>query len=120
MEEELDSIEKNETWEMVTPPPRCKPIGLKWVNKIKRNSCGDIVRYKARLVTKGYVQKFGIDYEEVFFSSGENGVGFAYRHPVPVSPDTVILLPISSTRYRHPVLDDGYRITMEFWCGTGC
>ena len=29
MEEELDSIEKNETWEMVTPPPGCKPIGLK-------------------------------------------------------------------------------------------
>ena len=58
--------EKNQTWEMVTPPPGCKPIGLKWVYKIKRNSHGDIVRYKARLVAKGYVQKFGIDYEEVF------------------------------------------------------
>ena len=44
MEEELDSIEKNETWEMVTPPPGCKPIGLKWVYKIKRNSHGDMVR----------------------------------------------------------------------------
>ena len=66
MEEGLDSIEKNETLEMVTPPPGCKPIGLKWVYKIKRNSCGDIVRYKARLVAKGYVQKFSIDCEEVF------------------------------------------------------
>ena len=66
MKEELDSIEKNQTWEMVTPPPGCKPIGLKWVYKIKRNSHGDIVRYKARLVAKGYVQNFGIDYEEVF------------------------------------------------------
>ena len=66
MEEELDSIEKIETLEMVTPPPGCKPIRLKWVYKIKRNSHGDIVRYKARLVAKGYVQKFGIDYEEVF------------------------------------------------------
>ena len=46
MEEELDLIEKNETWEMVTPLPGCKPIGLKWVYKIKRNSHGDIVRYK--------------------------------------------------------------------------
>ena len=49
-------------------------------------------------------------------------VGFDYRHPVrhpvPVSPDTVILLPTPSTRYRHLVLDDGYRITVEFWCGT--
>ena len=49
-------------------------------------------------------------------------LGFDYRHlvrhPVLVSPDTVILLPTPSTRYRHPVLDDGYRITVEFWCGT--
>ena len=59
MEEELDSIEKNETWEILTPPSGCKPIGLKWVYKIKRNSCSDIV-------AKGYVKKFGIDYEEVF------------------------------------------------------
>ena len=63
MEEELESIEKNETWEMVTPPPGCKPIDLKWVYKIKRKSHGNIVRYKPRLVAKGYVQKFGIDYE---------------------------------------------------------
>ena len=53
---------------LVTPPPRCKPIGLKWVYKIKRDSCGDIVMYKARLVAKGYVQKYVIDYEEVFVS----------------------------------------------------
>ena len=66
MEEELDSIDKNETWEMVTRPPRCKPIGLKWVYKVKRNSHDDIVRYKARLMTKGYDQKYGIDYEQVF------------------------------------------------------
>ena len=50
-------------------------------------------------------------------------VGFDYRHPVrppvPVSPDTVILLPTPSTRYRHPVLDDGYWIIVEFWCSTG-
>ena len=42
MEEELDSIEKHETWEMLTPPPGCKPIGVKRVYKIKRNSRGDL------------------------------------------------------------------------------
>ena len=49
---------------------------------------------------------------------------FDYRypdsHPVLVSPDTVIILPISSTRYRHLVLDDGYQIIVEFGCGTRC
>ena len=50
----------------MTPPLGCKPIGLKWVYKIKRNSRDDLVRYKARLMAKGYVKKFDIDYEEVF------------------------------------------------------
>ena len=49
---------------------------------------------------------------------GRPGVGFDYhhpvRHPVSVSPDTVILLPTPSTRYCHLVLDDGYWITVEF------
>jgi hypothetical protein len=41
-------------------------IGLKWGFKLKRNSEGEIVKHKARLVAKGYVQKHGIDFEEVF------------------------------------------------------
>ena len=50
----------------MTPPPVYNPIGLKWVDEIKRNSRDDLVRYKARLMAKGYVKKFDIDYEEVF------------------------------------------------------
>ena len=66
MEEELDSIEKNETCKMVHPLPGCKSIDLKWVYKVNRNSRGDIVRYRAILVAKGYVQKYDINYEEIF------------------------------------------------------
>jgi hypothetical protein len=43
-----------------------KPIGLKWVLKLKRNTKGEVVKHKARLVAKGYVQKQDIDFEEVF------------------------------------------------------
>jgi len=66
MKNELQSITKNRTWELVTLPPGKRPIGLKWVFKLKKNAEGEIIKYKARLVAKGYVQKQGIDFEEVF------------------------------------------------------
>jgi hypothetical protein len=66
MDKEMQSIEKNSTWELVKLPEGKKPIGLKWVYKLKRNSDGEVVKYKARLVAKGYVQKEGVDFEEVF------------------------------------------------------
>lgn len=47
-------------------PSGHKPIGLKWVFKLKKDIEGDIVKHKSRLVEKWYVQKQGIDYEEVF------------------------------------------------------
>ncbi|WVZ68032.1 hypothetical protein U9M48_017023 [Paspalum notatum var. saurae] len=43
-----------------------KPIGLKWVYKVKKNERGDVVKHKARLVAKGFVRREGIDFEEVF------------------------------------------------------
>ena len=66
MDSEMQSIIKNKTWDLVKLPAGHKPIGLKWVYKLKRNADGDVVKHKARLVAKGYVQKKGIDYEEVF------------------------------------------------------
>lgn len=66
MAQEFDAIEKNNTWILTDLPPGQKSIGLKWVFKLKRNPGGDIVKHKARLVAKGYVQRKGIDYDEVF------------------------------------------------------
>ena len=47
-------------------PPGKKPIGSKWVYKIKFKSDGTLERFKDRLVTKGYHQKYGIDFQETF------------------------------------------------------
>ena len=66
MEEEINAIEKNDTWELSTLPKGHEAIGVKWVYKEKKNANGDVVRNKARLVAKGYKQKYGVDYEEVF------------------------------------------------------
>ncbi|CAA7041401.1 unnamed protein product [Microthlaspi erraticum] len=65
-EDEILSINKNKTWTLVDLPRGAKPIGLKWVFKLKRNSDGSINKHKARLVAKGYVQRYGIDFEKVF------------------------------------------------------
>ena len=62
----MDSIHSSGTWELVDLPLGKKAIGTKWVYKIKRKPYGYVDRYKARLVTKGYVQQKGIDYEETF------------------------------------------------------
>jgi len=66
MLEEMAAVEENRTWELVDSPIGCQPIGLKWVYKVKRNERGEVVRHKARLVAKGFVQREGIDFEEVF------------------------------------------------------
>jgi hypothetical protein len=58
MEEEMESITDNKTWSMEELPAGHRAIGLKWVFKLKRNEDGQ--------VAKGYVQKEGIDFSEVF------------------------------------------------------
>jgi hypothetical protein len=46
MKSELESIEKNETYKLVDPPPRCRPVKSKWVFKEKIGTDGNI-QYKA-------------------------------------------------------------------------
>eukprot|EP00253_Pinus_taeda_P025894 PITA_25894 len=65
MNEELEQIEKNNTWELV-PRPNKNFIGTKWIFKNKLNENGDVIRNKARLVCKGYAQQEGIEFEETF------------------------------------------------------
>jgi hypothetical protein len=66
MEEEMHALAENETWDLVDAPKGVKPIGCRWVYKVKYNADRSINRYKARLVAKGYAQKHGIDYDEMF------------------------------------------------------
>ena len=59
MKEELSSIKKNNTWDLVNLPKGKIPIAVKWVFKVKKNPIGEVVKHKARLVAKGFPQREG-------------------------------------------------------------
>ena len=63
---EIESLMENGTWELVELPPNKRAIGSHWVFRIKRKADSEVDRYKAQLVAKGYSQRPGIDYDEVF------------------------------------------------------
>jgi len=66
MLEEMKAIEENETWELIDPPLACRPLRLKWVYKVKQDERGSIIKNKACLIACGFIQRKGIDFEEVF------------------------------------------------------
>lgn len=66
MQDEIESHERNGTWQLVNLPVGKTAIGGKWVFKIKTGADGELQRYKARFVAQGFLQKYGEDYDEVF------------------------------------------------------
>lgn len=66
MNDEMQSLNDNCTYELVKLPENRQAIGCKWVYKIKTDASGEIQQFKARLVAQGFSQKFGIDYDQIF------------------------------------------------------
>jgi hypothetical protein len=66
MQSEMDAVEKNCTWELVDLPRGHSAITLKWVFKLKRDEVSAIVKHKARLVARGFMQREGIDFDNTF------------------------------------------------------
>jgi hypothetical protein len=65
MIEELNSINRNNTWELTELPASKKAIDVKWIFKLKLKPNGEIAKQKARLVARGFMQKAGMDYFEL-------------------------------------------------------
>lgn len=68
MDNEMQSIHANDTWMLVNLPTRHRATGLKWVFKVKKDHASNIIKHKAGLVAKGYSQRQGVDFDEVFAS----------------------------------------------------
>lgn len=63
---EYNALVKNKTWTACDLPRNRQAISCKWVFKLKRTAHGEIDKYKARLVARGFTQKKGFDYEETY------------------------------------------------------
>jgi hypothetical protein len=66
MQSEIDTVEKNRIWELADLPHGHCAITLKWVFKLKRDEAGAIVKHKAHLVARGFMQREGIDFDDTF------------------------------------------------------
>ena len=66
MQNEYNSLMECKTWELTNLPPGKKTISCKWVFHTKKNQDGEVERHKARLVTRGCEQRYGIDFDEVY------------------------------------------------------
>ena len=66
MHEEMGTLQKNGTYQLVELPKGKRPLNCKWVVKLKKDGNSKLVRYKARLVVKVFEQKKGIDFDEIF------------------------------------------------------
>ncbi|GKD16054.1 ribonuclease H-like domain-containing protein [Tanacetum coccineum] len=66
MNNEIEALNTNNTWTICDLPPMRKAVGSKWFWKIKYKATGEIERYKARVVAKGFSQRERFDYLETF------------------------------------------------------
>ena len=89
MADKLNSIRANQTWILVPRPSDIKPLHVKWVYKLKTDTDGCLLRYKACLVVCGDEQLAAVDFTETFshvvkWSTMHTGVSMAAMHGWPI------------------------------------
>ena len=63
---ELKNLKDNGTWTMVKRPAGTNVVGSCWVLRVKKNAASEVEKYRARLVAKGFIQIYGVDFYETY------------------------------------------------------
>lgn len=66
MDREWETLQERGTWELEELPEGKRPIGVKWVFRVKVKADGSLDKLKARLVAKGYTQIPGVDFLDTY------------------------------------------------------
>jgi len=66
IKEELAMLKAAGTWRLEEAPTRANVIGSKWVLKVKKDVAGNVICYKACLVTQGFSQISSVDYDNTY------------------------------------------------------
>ena len=70
MNEDYESIMKNDVWYVVPRPKDKSVVTSKWLYKIKHGADGSVEKFKARFVARSFSQKEGVDYDKIFAPVG--------------------------------------------------
>ena len=105
MVEEMDSLDKNEAWDLVELPNGRKNVSSKWVFKKKLNVVGKVKMYKAWLVEKGYSEVEGIDFGDIF-SIVENLTSIRFLFSLGTTFDLEVEQMDVKTTFLHGDLDE--------------
>ncbi|KAH9669014.1 hypothetical protein KPL70_021617 [Citrus sinensis] len=67
MQDEMESLQRNQTWTLIPNPGNKRLISCKWIFK-RKEGIPDVEppKYKARLVARGFTQREGVDFNEIF------------------------------------------------------
>ena len=79
MKEEFEFLNANKTWEIVNLPAGAKSVKSKWGFKTNRDESGNIVRWKAKLVSNSFSQRAGIDFKRRFHPLSDMILGICCR-----------------------------------------
>ena len=69
MKDEIESLRAHGTWLLTSVPPRQRVLSGRWLFVKKMGTTGLVERYKARFVVKGFLQRPGVDFSEVYHQS---------------------------------------------------